>query len=232
MNSSPPTTASGYFGGMVDAYDSLIRRAVPRYEEITSTLLHYLPPSVDSGLELGCGTGNLSLRLAARYPNARLTFVDAAPEMTETTQARLLATGADPDRLTFDVARFEELDDPASPYDLVTSTFSLHHVVDKDSLFRRVRRWMRKGGRLCFADQLRGTPAAVHEINWNDWIAFCRLPGHCSDEEVESLVSHSVAHDHYATVAEHIRLMEGAGFEDVDCVWRGGMWGVVTATAA
>ena len=35
--------ASGYFGSMVESYDSLIRRAVPRYDEMISTMLDYLP---------------------------------------------------------------------------------------------------------------------------------------------------------------------------------------------
>lgn len=227
----PGTTAAGYFGGMVEAYDSLIRRAVPRYDEITSTLLHYLPAGTEAALELGCGTGNLSLQLATCYPTAKLTLLDAAPEMTGITRARLLATGADPDRFAFHVARFEDLEGVGGEYDLITSTFSLHHVVDKAALFGSIRERMIPGGRLRFADQMQGTPAEIHQKNWDDWIAFCRLPGHCAKEEIRSLIDHSVAHDHYVTVGEHIRLLEGAGFRDVDCVWRGGMWGIMTATA-
>ena len=231
MTAAPPATAAGYFGGMAAEYDSLIRRAVPRYEEITSTLFHYLPAEIEAGLELGCGTGNLSLNLVARYPGARLTFVDASPEMVALTRTRVLDAGGDPKALEFRVARFEELGASDRRYDLVTSAYSLHHVVDKASLFETIRGQMTDGGRLCFADQLRGTPDAVHERNWNDWIAFCSLPGHCTAEEIDSLVSHSRAHDHYTTVAEHFRLLEAAGFSAVDCVWRGGMWGIITATA-
>src|SRR5712671_36129 len=70
-----PTAASEYFGSMVESYDSLIRRAVPRYDEMTARLLDYTPREAESVLELGCGTGNLSLGLARRYPAASLTLV-------------------------------------------------------------------------------------------------------------------------------------------------------------
>src|SRR5688572_3616889 len=86
-------SASDYFGSMVETYDSLIRRAVPRYDEMLERLIDYLPAQAGSILELGCGTGNLSLALAARYPGSDITFVDAAPEMLETTKARLERRG-------------------------------------------------------------------------------------------------------------------------------------------
>src|SRR5689334_16875302 len=117
MSGTPPgsvgPSAAAYFGGMIDTYDSLIRRAVPRYAEMTDRLLEYLPeaPRV---LELGCGTGNLTLRLAAR-PHAAITAVDAAPEMTEVT-GRRLAVHAPSATVSFVTARFEDLSFPASSF--------------------------------------------------------------------------------------------------------------------
>ena len=83
-------TASDYFGALVAQYDSLIRRAVPRYEEMTDRLVEYLPGLKEGAhvLELGCGTGNLTLRLVERYPGSPMVVVDAAPEMVEVTASR------------------------------------------------------------------------------------------------------------------------------------------------
>jgi len=82
MNVALPATAAQYFGSMVQSYDSLIARAVPRYGEMTDRLVEYLAcgPGRESILELGCGTGNLSMRLVAAFPDAAITFVDAAPD--------------------------------------------------------------------------------------------------------------------------------------------------------
>ena len=76
MRQDVPISATGYFGSMTESYDSLIHRAVPRYDEMISRLLDYLPAHAQCVLELGSGTGNLSLRLAESLPAAALTLVD------------------------------------------------------------------------------------------------------------------------------------------------------------
>ncbi|HEV2132231.1 MAG TPA: class I SAM-dependent methyltransferase [Longimicrobiaceae bacterium] len=226
------STASEYFGAMVESYDSLIRRAVPRYVEMTARLVEYLPATAADILELGCGTGNLSLALAARYPSSRFTFVDASPEMVDLTRRRI-----EPDfpgvvgRSGFLVARFEELDLEPGSQDLITSTISLHHVRNKGELYRRLHLALRPGGRFCFADQMAGASEENHRLNWEHWLAFCREPGNCSEEEIQSLLAHAEAHDHYTPVPEHLTLLQQAGFTFVDCVWRNWMWGIITATA-
>jgi trans-aconitate methyltransferase len=100
---------------------------------------------------------NLSLALASRYPESRITLVDAAPEMIDVTRARLLALEpASARRIEFVTARFEEFTAAAGTFDLVTSCISLHHVRDKGPLYQNLAAAIASGGTLRFADQLRG----------------------------------------------------------------------------
>lgn len=222
--------AAGYFGGMTESYDSLIRRAVPYYDEMQRRLVEHLPPAATRVLELGCGTGNLSLALAARYPAAALTLVDGSSEMLAVTRERLAATSpAIHDRLRLVEARFETLALPPAGFDLVTSSISLHHVPDQPALYRALQALLVPGGRLCFADQMRGGDERSHAIHWAHWLEFCRLPGHCTEEEVQSLLDHAEAHDHYSPIASHFRWLEDAGFTAIDCVWRNGLWAIACA---
>jgi ubiquinone/menaquinone biosynthesis C-methylase UbiE len=228
-----PASASGYFGSMAESYDSLIHRAVPRYDEMIARLEEYLRRDARRVLELGSGTGNLSLRLAESLPGAALTLVDGSEEMIALVRSRLEeASPGSSARVECLVARFEELDLPSHSFDLVVSSISLHHVVDKAALYSRIRSLMSKKARFCFADQIRGEPESNHRLNWERWLDFCREPGHCSADEIESLLQHAAAHDHYTTLTQHFELLSRAGFTELDCVWRNWMWGIVTATAS
>jgi len=214
---------------MADTYDSFIRRAVPRYDEMIARLVDHLPAAPMQILELGCGTGNLTLRLASKYPRETITTVDAAPEMIELTVQRAAKKGTGGDRFKTNTSRFEDLSFATGSFDLVTSSMSLHHVTDKATLYRRIGGWLVPGGSLCFADMLLGATPEAQQVMWDGWIAFCRQPGNCTEEEVKSLIDHAAAHDHYVSLPDHVRMLTEAGFASVDCVWRNLMYSVVLA---
>jgi tRNA (cmo5U34)-methyltransferase len=215
MRQELPPSAWGYFASMVESYDSLIQRAVPRYDEMVARLVDFLPADARSLVELGCGTGNLSLELVAKYPRGALTFVDASPEMIAVTRSRVdqARTSATPS-VGFLVQRFEELGFRERTFDVVVSSISLHHVEDKARLYARIQSLLSRGGRFCFADQIRGEPESNHRLNWERWLDFCRERGHCTPDEIESLLQHAAAHDHYTTLADHIALLSRAGLSN------------------
>ncbi len=219
-------TAADYFGSMVESYDSLIRRAVPQYDDMQLRLLAYLPATASRVLELGCGTGNLSVALAARYPSATLTLVDAAPEMISVTRGRLGREAR------FIQRRFEELTSDLGRFDLIVSSISLHHVRDKGPVYRVLYEMLDRDGRFRFSDQIRGATEEIHQINWERWLEFCRDPRNCTPEEIQSLLDHAEAHDHYTPLEEQFDLLHAAGFRNLDCVWRNWIWGIVTADGA
>jgi tRNA (cmo5U34)-methyltransferase len=187
-------------------------------------LVDYLPERAERVLELGCGTGNLSLALMTRYPAASITFVDASPEMLDATRQRI-----GDNRHNFVACYFEDLTPSVGTFDLVVSSISLHHVSDKRGLYQRIAALLDRGGALRFSDQMRGGTDENHALNWQRWLEFCCQPGHCTEDEVESLLEHAAAHDHYTPLEEHFELLREAGFRNLDCVWRNWIWGIVTA---
>lgn len=219
-------SASEFFAEHIASYDSLIRRAVPDYDEMLLRLEANLPLDSQRILELGSGTGNFTLRLAARYPSASITSVDGSEEMLELTRQRLLAIATKAKFRTLH-ARFETIELPPGELDLVVSCISLHHVQDKAALFERIHRLLAPGGFFVFADQMAAGSERASKLNWQRWLAFCREEPACSEEEIDRLIAHAEAHDHYAPIYEQMRQLESAGFAEIDCVWRNWMWGIL-----
>jgi ubiquinone/menaquinone biosynthesis C-methylase UbiE len=106
----------------------------------------------ESVLDIGCGTGTLAI--AARHrvgPAARVTGVDASPEMVTRARKKARGVGAD---VTFATADVENLPYAAGTFDVVLSTVMLHHVSEeaRQKCIGEVRRVLKPGGRLLVLD--------------------------------------------------------------------------------
>lgn len=99
-------------------------------------------------LDVGCGTGKLLRAASARFADARLEGVDAAPEMVRVAQA-LSPAGS---RVTFRHATAESLPFGDAAFDLVFSTMTFHHWADQAQGVREVARVLAPDGRWLLAD--------------------------------------------------------------------------------
>jgi ubiquinone/menaquinone biosynthesis C-methylase UbiE len=100
-------------------------------------------------LDVGCGTGYLLRRIAARAPRAaELVGVDAAARMVRVAQG---AT-ADP-RVRFLAGTAEHLPAPDGEFDLVVTTTSFDHWADQQAGLRECARVLTPGGCLVLVDQ-------------------------------------------------------------------------------
>lgn len=229
----PRESAEAYWGTHADDYNEFIVRVVPRYQEQLERLLDYAPERAQHVLELGCGSGNVSLRLAARWPDAAFTLVDGAPEMLEVTRARLLAHYPDAaNRARYVAERFEELSLARSTVDAVVASLSLHHVADVSLVYNRIAPMLVPGGHLVMLDGVRGATAHEHDVHRARWEAFWREPGNLSADEIRDVNTHVAEHDHYRSLPEHFDMLRTAGFAHPDCVWRDGLFALITATRA
>jgi ubiquinone/menaquinone biosynthesis C-methylase UbiE len=229
----PRESAEAYWGTHADDYNEFIVRVVPRYREQLERLLDYAPARAHHVLELGCGSGNVSVQLAARWPDAAFTIVDGAPEMLELTRARLLAHYPDTARRARFVAeRFEELSLDHSTVDVLVASLSLHHVADVSMVYGQVAPMLVPGGRLVMLDGMRGVTAREHDVHMDRWEAYWREPGNLSADEIRDMKAHVAELDHYRSLPEHFAMLHAAGFVQPDCVWRDGIFALVTATRA
>ncbi|WP_119718558.1 SAM-dependent methyltransferase [Cognatilysobacter tabacisoli] len=97
-------------------------------------------------LELGCGWGSLTLWMAERYPNARITAVSNSRPQREHIERQCRERGLGNVRvITQDVNRLEL--DPAQ-FDRCVSIEMFEHMRNYDTLLGRINGWLKPGGKL------------------------------------------------------------------------------------
>ena len=97
-------------------------------------------------LELGCGWGSLTLWMAERFPNSRITGVSNSRTQREHILAQAAVRGlANVEIITTDVNR---LDLSAETFDRCVSIEMFEHMRNYDTLLGNIARWLKPGGKL------------------------------------------------------------------------------------
>lgn len=139
-------------------------------------------------LDLGCGDGQLTARLADA--GAQVRGFDASPQMAAAARAR---------GLEVEEGSAESLPYPDASFDAVFSNAALHWMREQDAVLRQVQRVLKPGGRFVAEMGALGNIAAIR-------VAFAAvLDGHGYDGR---------GHDsnYYPTPGEYTRRLEEQGF--------------------
>jgi SAM-dependent methyltransferase len=142
-------------------------------------------------LDVGCGDGTLTRRIAAR--GAQVLGIDNSPEMIAAARAQGV------DALLLDVAEIQFF----SEFDAAFSNATLHWVLDKEQAARAVFRALRSGAR--FAGEMggEGNLARLREALDNELV-------------IRGYVPPSESSNWYPTGEEFALVYAEAGFEHVD----------------
>ena len=124
----------------------LIRKCVPRYEEMFFNLFHYLPDGFYTQhiLDLGCGTGNLTAAALQHFPQAQLHALDVSGEILRECANRFAGKA----NVHYHQQDFNFLDFPDASFDLIISAIAIHHITDpeKVKLYARLHALLKPGG--------------------------------------------------------------------------------------
>ncbi len=97
-------------------------------------------------LELGCGWGSLTLWMAQRYPQSRITAVSNSRPQREFIMARCHELGlSNVQVITLDVNRLEL---ESAKFDRAVSIEMFEHMRNYETLLGRIASWLRPGGKL------------------------------------------------------------------------------------
>ena len=217
--------AGSSFAADAAIYDRSRRQLIPCYEAFYGIAVEQSPfeAAAEIGiLDLGAGTGLMSAFFADAHPRARLTLVDVAAEMLDRARERFARA---PTRFTYAVMDYSEEALPGE-FDLVVSCLSVHHLSDpaKEALFRKIHATLRPAGAFINADQVMGETPATDARNRARWLGGARRLG-VSEGDLDAAIER-MKHDRPATLTDQLRWLEEAGFCDVDCAFKDGMFAV------
>ena len=113
-------------------------------------------------IDLGCGPGNISFRLARRWPDAEVVGIDGAAAMLQLAMAQLAGDAALQKRLRFERACLPA-PQLAGGYSAVVSNSLLHHLHDPAVLWHSVRQLGASGACVYIKDLRRPASADAAE---------------------------------------------------------------------
>ncbi len=116
---------------MVSSYDAYMKKITLGRERTlreTTVSLAQVKPG-DTVLEVGCGTGSLTLAAKRRAGPAGKAFgIDIIPGMIEASRSKAAQAGED---ITFQPGSMDDIPFPSNQFDVVMCSFMIFHMSDK-----------------------------------------------------------------------------------------------------
>jgi tRNA (cmo5U34)-methyltransferase len=212
-------------------FDTGIRRLLPKYDEMLDVLVGCIASANHRILELGCGTGELTLKVLQRYPSVEIVAVDYSPRMLDFARAKIEAAGYASRWTGIELDFGEWANNPnfsglGDKFNAGISSLAIHHLEDemKLKLFQRIGESLTAGGCFWNADPVLPESSAMKDIYQaarEDWA----LSQGETLAAIRASVGTSVAYgysnpDRLATLAAQLEMLANAGFETVAVPWK------------
>jgi len=144
MNEHKGRIASA-FSAQADVYDAAADLQWLVAEHLSDQITARIKKAPERVLEIGCGTGFLSARLAEAFPETRLLLTDIAPTMLSRCRTRV---GNRHDYKVLDGERPEGL---VGKFDLIASNLAFQWFVDLPGALARLAELLAPGGQMIFS---------------------------------------------------------------------------------
>ena len=209
-----------HFEEEASEFDNIILKLVPHYIQMIDALVSAIPfKNTDSIniIDLGCGTGYVSMKIKERFPNSKLTCLDFAENMIAQAKIRMNKYKD----VTFyleDIRKFEF----DKKYDAVVSSLALHHLEtnkDKIKFYKKIFDALEPEGVFYNSDIILGSNETLHELYISKWKEFMAksLPG---DEIEDTWMAKHHKEDRPEVLLDQIYWLKDIGFKQIDIIWK------------
>jgi tRNA (cmo5U34)-methyltransferase len=212
-------------------FDIGIRQLLPHYDEMLNAIARCIPSTSSRILELGCGTGELSLKILKRCPDAEIIALDYSPRMIDFAQGKIAQAGYENRWKGIEAdfgewANHPEKFDIGAGFDGCVSSLAIHHVTDemKSNLVISVFKSLSAGGCFWNADPILAESPALNEVYKaarEEWASQQGIPL----AEVRTRIGTSSSYgyssqDQLASLEHHLQMLVNAGFATVAVPWK------------
>ena len=220
---------SEYLHGYLEQADEIIPERRYLFHIVCSFLRHFVRGKLPRICDLGCGDGALARRILNALPVASLTLVDGAPAMLTAARSRL----GDLPQLRFVQSAFDAIIDGRTtlgPFESIVSSFAIHHLTqpERAALFFRLKEQLAPGGWFLNVDTVLPDEAVFTDWQyelWHEWIIETEKHRPRSDSLRDIPEEARRNPDNKLTrLASQLNALRRAGFEDVDCLYRNGIF--------
>ena len=209
-----------HFEEEASEFDRTILKLIPHYTQMIDALVLAIPfKNVDAIniIDLGCGTGYVSMNIKERFPNSKLTCLDFAENMIAKTKVRMKKY-KDVNFYLKDIREFEF----DKKYDAVVSSLALHHLEakqEKIEFYKKIFDALKPKGVFYNADIILGSNETLHELYTNKWKEFMAksLPG---DEIENTWMAKHHEEDWPEILMDQISWLRDIGFIETDIIWK------------
>lgn len=177
---------------------------IPHRTEGESTLLEEVPAEAERILDIGAGDGRLLDLCLLKCPDACAVALDFSPPMLEKLRGKYER------ERHVEVVRHNinhSLPSSLGRFDVVVSSFAIHHVDDsrKYALYEEVWKILGDGGVFCNLEHVSSPTPNLHEK------FFAAMGMTVADEDKSNIL---------LDVETQLEFLRRIGFQDVDCYWK------------
>ena len=182
---------------MVSTYDAYMRKMTIGRERVLRQRTVELAgiKAGDSVLEVGCGTGSLTLTAKKQSgPNSKVFGIDVIPEMIEYSRQKAAQSNLD---ISFKLGTINDIPFPDNTFDVVMASFMIFHMSEdtRQKGIVEIYRVLKPKGRMLIVD--------------------LAMPSHPIQQAIAKRVIFSGGLEH--ELGELLPLMNRIGFSDLEC---------------